>query len=442
MKEKGRIASFMAVSLAIMLVLSPGIQAQETMSKEQIESLVAPIALYPDSLLVQVLMAATYPLEVVQAARWAKANPNLKGDQLDAALQKQNWDPSVKSLMNFPQVLAMMSEKLDWTQQLGDTMLAQQKEVMGAVQALRARAQSAGTLQNTEQQKVVVQEKTIVIESAKPDVVYVPTYNPVVVYGAWPYPAYPPPPVYYPGYYPGAVVGAAAVGFATGVAMTAAWGYAWGNCNWHGGEVNINHNQNITYNKNVNNANRKDVQNTKQGNWQHNGEHRKGVAYREQNTAQKFGKGQSGSAQARQDFRGRGQGTTGGATQSPTAGTMDRPGAGQRPGGGGQTASAGQRPAGGSDRASASQRPSAGTMDRGSAGQSAGKGSSSSRMASHGGSSSAFGGMGSGSQAKSASSRGQQSRTSSFSGGGGGSRGGGGGGGSGGGRGGGGGGRR
>ncbi len=380
------------VGLAVLMIAAPpGALGQGTAGGEQLEALVAPIALYPDSLLVQVLMASTYPLEVVQAARWAKANSNLKGDQLDAALEQQNWDPSVKSLVNFPQVLDMMSEKLDWTQQLGDAMLGQQKDVMAAVQALRARAQSAGTLQSTEQQKVVVQEKTIVIESAQPDVVYVPTYNPVVAYGAWPYPAYPPAPVYYPGYYP---LAGAAFGFAAGAALGAAWGYAWGSANWHGGDVNINNSQNINYNKNVNNANRKDVQNTKQGNWQHNGEHRKGVSYRDQNTAQKYGKGQSGSAQARQDFRGREQGAGAGASQRHSAGTMDRPGAGQRP-------------STGMDRASASQRPG-GSSQMGSRGDSG-----------------AFGGMGSGSQAKSASSRGQQSRGSSF---GGGSRGGGGGG--------------
>jgi len=135
MKKKEWMISCMAGLLAVLMFLPPGVHAQETVSGEQLEALVAPIALYPDSLLVQVLMASTYPLEVVQAARWAKANTSLKGDQLDAALEKQNWDPSVKSLVNFPQVLTMMNDKLDWTQQLGDAMLSQQKEVMAAVQA-------------------------------------------------------------------------------------------------------------------------------------------------------------------------------------------------------------------------------------------------------------------------------------------------------------------
>ena len=162
---------------------------------EEIDALVAPIALYPDELLSQIFMASTYPLEVVQAGRWARQNQNLKGDALAQALEKQDWDPSVKSLVNFPEVLSKMSDKLDWTQKLGDAFLEQQKEVMDAVQRLRAKAQAAGNLQTTEQQKVIVEEKVIKIEPASPQVVYVPTYNPTVVYGAWPYPAYPPIPL-------------------------------------------------------------------------------------------------------------------------------------------------------------------------------------------------------------------------------------------------------
>ncbi len=173
---------------------------------EEIEQLVAPIALYPDSLVSQILMASTYPLEVVQADRWAKANKTLKGDALTKALEAQSWDPSVKSLVNFPQVLAMMSEKLDVTQKLGDAFLAQQKDVMDAIQRLRAKAQAQGNLKTTKEQTVIVEQPArkprsssnraqttvIKIEPTNPQVVYVPTYNPTVVYGAWPYPAYPP----------------------------------------------------------------------------------------------------------------------------------------------------------------------------------------------------------------------------------------------------------
>ena len=142
--------------------------------------------------MVQILMASTYPLEVVQAGRWTKANQNLKGDALTAALEKENWDASVKSLVNFPQVLDLMNEKLDWTQKLGDAFLAQQKDVMDTVQKLREKAGAQGNLKSSEQQKVIVEKETqtIVIEPANPQVVYVPTYNPTVVYGTWWYPSY------------------------------------------------------------------------------------------------------------------------------------------------------------------------------------------------------------------------------------------------------------
>ena len=212
MKLKRPLIKALVVFLALLLVAPQGVIAQgeggdKPFKQEELDQLVAPIALYPDSLLAQILMASTYPLEVVDAARWAKANQSLKGDALTAALEQQNWDPSVKSLVNFPQVLDMMNEKLDWTQKMGDAFLAQQKDVMDTVQKLRLKAYGEGNLKSTEQQKVVVEEeqKTIIIEPAKPEVVYVPTYNPTVVYGAWPYPAYPPY-YYYPPYYPPTVV--------------------------------------------------------------------------------------------------------------------------------------------------------------------------------------------------------------------------------------------
>src|SRR4051812_29545821 len=178
---------------------------------EELEQVVAPIALYPDSLLAQVLMASTYPLELVQADRWVKQNPKLKDSP--EALNKLSWDPSVKSLIGFPQVLTMMSEKLDWTVKLGDAFLADQKAVMEAVQRLRGKAYAGGNLQTNKDQKVTVEpaaagaggapsSQVIVVESANPSVMYVPAYNPTVVYGGWPYPAYPPdsyPPRYFPG---------------------------------------------------------------------------------------------------------------------------------------------------------------------------------------------------------------------------------------------------
>ncbi len=228
--------------LVVVMVLPPWAFAQDTggapsaaFSREQLEQILAPIALYPDDLIVQILMASTYPIEVVQADRWVKKNKDLKGDALTEALEKEDWDPSVKSLVNFPQVLSMMSEKLDWTQKLGDAFLGQEKDVMDTVQVLRKRAKDAGNLNTTQEQKVVVEKETIIIQPANPEVVYVPTYNPTVVYGAWPYPSYPPYYYYPPGYVPGAAL----FSFGVGLAVGAAWGYAWGGANWHGGDVNI-----------------------------------------------------------------------------------------------------------------------------------------------------------------------------------------------------------
>jgi len=369
-------------------------------SQGELEQVVAPIALYPDSLVAQILMASTYPLEVVQADRWAKQNKDLKGDALTAALEKQPWDPSVKSLVAFPLVLEMMSQKLDWTQKLGDAFLAQQKDVMDTVQVLRKKAQAEGNLKSTKEQTVIVEKETqtIIIQPANPTVVYVPTYNPTVVYGVWAYPAYPPyyypPPAYY--YPPGYAAGSAAFGFAAGVAVGAAWGYAWGNCNWHGGDVNVNYNQNANINKNINRQQYQGKGQAGQGKWQHNAEHRKGVAYRDQGTSQKYNKASTNQGiQSRENFRGRAD-----------AGRQDlaRGGADQFKGGQG----AGQR---GGQGAQASTRQSGGAKGRDSFGQS----------------NNAFSGMNkSGSATRDMSNRGSSSRQSMSSGsrGGGGSSGG------------------
>ena len=191
--------------------------------------MLAPIALYPDELVSQILMASTYPLEVVQADRWAKSHKQSAGDVLTKQLEKEPWDPSVKSLINFPTVLASMSEKLDVTTKIGDAFLAQEGDVMATIQLLRKKAYDAGNLKTTKEQKVVVEKEIIIIQPANPQVIYVPTYSPTVVYGVWAYPAYPP---YY--YYPPPPPSYPAYSFAVGVAVGAAWGYAWGNCNWHG----------------------------------------------------------------------------------------------------------------------------------------------------------------------------------------------------------------
>ena len=292
--------------LLLMLAVPPGTfgqpAGQYVFKQEELDQILAPIALYPDSLLAQILMASTYPLEVVQADRWAKQNTTLKGDALTAALEKQPWDPSVKSLVNFSQVLTMMSERLDWTQKLGDAFLAQQKDVMATVQTLRKKAVEAGNLKATKEQQVIVEKETIIIQSASPQVVYVPTYNPTVVYGAWPYPAYPPTPYYPPGY----VAGTALLSFGVGMAVGAAWGYAWGGCNWHGGDVNVDINRNTNINNNINRGNYAKQYQGGQGNWQHNPEHRKGVSYRDQATGQKFNRASTNEAvQSRENSRGR-----------------------------------------------------------------------------------------------------------------------------------------
>ena len=313
MNRSGTLSRALALALALVMALPPlalgqGQEAKQSFRQEEIDQLVAPIALYPDSLISQILMASTYPLEVVQADRWAKQHKDLKGDALTASLEKQDWDASVKSLVNFPQVLQMMSEKLDWTQKLGDAFLAQQKEVMDTIQKLRVKAQDQGNLKTTTEQKVIVEEKVIRIEPANPQVVYVPTYNPTVVYGAWPYPAYPP--YYY--YPPGYVAGAAVFTFAAGVALGAAWGYAWGGCNWHGGDVNIDVNRNTNINRNINRDQAKQKMQDRgqgqggKGKWQHDASHRKGAAYRDQSTAQKFNRGTAGdAAKSREAYRGR-----------------------------------------------------------------------------------------------------------------------------------------
>jgi hypothetical protein len=292
--------------LLILLTLSPlwvFAQDQPTARKfrqEELDQMLAPIALYPDSLLAQILMAATYPLEVVQAERWAKANRNLRGDQLNDALDQKDWDPSVKALAPFPQVLSMMSERLEWTQRLGDAFLDQQDEVMDTVQRLRVRAQAAGNLRDTEQQRVIVQEGAIEIEPVQPEVVYVPVYDPTVIYGPWWYPAFPP--FFFPP--PPGLVIVRGFGFWTGITVGRAWGYSWGRWDWRNHYVNVNINRNININRSIN-ITRTNIQTTR---WQHDASHRKGVSYRNEATRERYGQSVKG-AETRRDFRGFGQET-------------------------------------------------------------------------------------------------------------------------------------
>jgi hypothetical protein len=353
-----RLAQILCAWFIVGLVLGSGnvnaqSQATPSFKPEEIEALVAPIALYPDSVLSQVLMASTYPLEIVQAARWVKANPSVKGDAAVKAVSNQQWDISVKSLVAFPQILEPMNDKLDWTQKLGDAFLAQESDVLAAVQRLRGRAQQSGNLKSNEQQRVTTEPGTVAgqqgqtivkIEPANPEVIYVPAYNPTVVYGAWSAPAYPPtywPP--YPAYYPGAAL---ATGFAWGVGLAAA-GAIFGNCNWGGGDVNINVNKAANIDRNFD---RTKVQN---GKWQHDASHRKGVAYRDNASREKFGRNVPG-AEGRNDYRGReGGGRQGSADRGAgnRAGVSDR--AGDRGGPSDRAGTAGNRGGTAGDRGGA-----------------------------------------------------------------------------------------
>ena len=221
---------------------------------DQLDQLVAPIALYPDSLVAQVLAGSTFPAQVVEADRWVQANTNLTGDALAQAVDQQSWDPSIKALTAFPSVLANMDKNLSWTSSLGDAYYNQQSDVMNAIQVMRQKAQSSGNLQTTTQQTVQTQGSTIVIQPADPQVVYVPAYNPWVVYG--------PPVVAWPGWYayPGIWYGGPSVfwgGFGFHVGFYAGYGWGWHNwgTNWNSHVVVYNHNTyyshtNTFYNRN------------------------------------------------------------------------------------------------------------------------------------------------------------------------------------------------
>jgi hypothetical protein len=357
------IACVWCVPLGAMAQQSATAPTQPLLKPAELDQLVAPIALHPDPLLSEILIASTYPLEVVQADRWAQSNKALKGEALTAALAKQSWDDSVKALIQVPSVLTTMSEQLDWTQKLGDAVLAQQADVMDAIQRLRSRARANGKLESTKQQTVTLetenQKQYIAIEPASPSELYVPYYEPAVVYGDWPYPDYAPyyfPPPY--GYVAGAAL-ATGVAFAAAVAVRHAF---WGNCDWGRGNINVVTNRTA----NVANINR--------ATWKHNADHRHGVRYNNADVRQKFAKTdiQAGKA-ARQDFRGKdGQKVVqpdrdrpgAGGRDGPGAANRDRPGAGDRD----RPAAADRDRPGGGDRdrpaVADRDRPSAGDRDR------------------------------------------------------------------------------
>jgi uncharacterized membrane protein YgcG len=227
--------------------------AYQPQSSSQLQQAVAPLALYPDSLVAQVLAASTFPEQVVEADRWVQANPDLKGDALGRAVDQQPWDPSVKALTAFPSVLGNMDKNLSWTSSLGDAYYNQPQDVMDAVQAMRGRAQSAGTLRSTPQQTVSTQGPAIVIQPADPNIVYVPAYDPWTDYGA--------PVTVWPGWYPypGIWFAGPTLSFGLGFGVGFFGGYAWGSphwgFDWHNRSVMYNHNRyssrsNTFYNRN------------------------------------------------------------------------------------------------------------------------------------------------------------------------------------------------
>jgi Protein of unknown function (DUF3300)/Chaperone of endosialidase len=354
------VLAFLALLPFGVMAQTPGsspASSQETLKPQELEALVAPIALYPDTLLAEVLMAATYPLEVVQADRWLTANKNLKEDQSKAAVDKQPWDGSVKALVATPSVLTMMSSKLDWTQKLGDAFLAQQTEMMDAIQRLRAKAQANNHLASTDEQTVTVRQEqnrqVIAIEPTDPNTVYVPYYDPAVVYGAWPYADYPP--YYFPDSYAGYIgPGLIATGIVFGAGYALSRWVSRGNY-WGGG---------INWIRNTINVNRP-VVNPLSGNvWQHNPAHRRGVRYNNVNVQQRFGNTNiAAGTRPRPDFRGSGGQQVlrpgSGVANRPSAGTLpsNRPIAGGRPSSGANRPSAGTLP---SNRPVAGNRPSSG----------------------------------------------------------------------------------
>ena len=397
---------------------TPSQPDQSLLKPEQLEALVAPIALYPDALLANMLAAATYPLEVVEADRWVKEKKELKGDALKAEVDKKSWDDSVKALAATPSVLDMMSDKLDWTKSLGDAMLAQQADLMDAIQRLREKARANNKLSSTKQQKVTVKQQeskqVIAIEQTDPNSVYVPYYEPATVYGEWPYADYPP---YYFGYPSYIGAGAVAAGIAFGTAWAIGrWGNYWGGgCNWGNRNVYVNHRT-----TNV---------------WQHNAAHRQGVRYNNANVQQRFGNNNvRAGASNRMDFRGKGgqqvlnpgQNRPGGGDRAGNVG--DR--AGDRAGNRGDRAGdrsedrAGNRAAKGGNRANTANRGG----NRGNAGNRAKQGGGGNRAAA---ANRARGGGGGGlnvSSGRAASAASARGRASFASAGGGGFRGGGGGG--------------
>lgn len=290
---------------------------------DRLDSLVAPIALYPDPLLSQVLVASTYPLELVECSQWIAQNPAKKGQELVDAAKKQDWDPSIQAMAAFPDLVSRLAKDIKWTTSLGNAFLAQQSDVMDAVQRMRRKAQDKGTLTSTDQQKVEVKtednKQVIIVQPASPEVIYVPTYNPTVVY---PPPIYPYPPIYYPPPPPAGMWISFGLGVAVGAMFHGGWG--WG-CGWGWGHSSIVINNNYFVRNNFNNVNINNFNRPGRSNWSHNPTHRAGVPYNNRRLAEQY------RGVARQDL-----GTARGRdAQSRIAqqGLQNRPNLGNNPGG-------------------------------------------------------------------------------------------------------------
>jgi len=246
---------------------APTTASAPQLSPQQIQQLVAPVALYPDALVAQVLAASTYPAEIVEADRWIESHSHLKGEELAKEVDKQPWDPSVKALTQFPSVLENMDKNLSWTSSLGDAYANQQQDVTEAVQTMRQQARSAGQLNSNKQEKVTSEGNKIVIEPADPEVVYVPAYDPWLVYGA--------PIVAYPGWYPvpGIFFAGPSISFGFGFGVGFFGGFGWGwhhwGYDWHGRSVIYNHNTYISHSRTIINRNNVTRNNFNHGNFNH-----------------------------------------------------------------------------------------------------------------------------------------------------------------------------
>jgi hypothetical protein len=271
--------------------------AQGAYTEEDLDQMLAPVALYPDELLSQVLMAATYPLEVVQAARWSRAHPEAQGEDAVAAVDGEDWDPSVKSLTAFPNVLGMMSEQLDWTQRLGEAFLAQETDVTRSVQKLRRAAYDEGNLASSDEMVVSRDGTDIALDSPSPESMYVPYYDPRQVYGTWWWPNAAP--VYWapwPGYYVGGY------GFAWSVPIVVGSNFFFGDFDWRRHHVRLNDTRPFYFHG----RNHRPIA-VRNHEWRHDPHHRRDVPYRNPLVRRDFANPSAGNARREERLRNRAQ---------------------------------------------------------------------------------------------------------------------------------------